>query len=242
MRLLAFILCALTMPQAFSAEFYIGGMYGKSNLNYDVEGLAYKKLADNQLASTINSAISLSGNKVSLSSDMISPYARLFAGVRLSRKFSLEIFYTRLRTFSLSANTELGSTSEYATTELKGYGYASADLTSIGTRVNGHLPIFDNTELVAGIGIARVTASVKSKYLVTGLASCSYSNVCQGSVSGSISGKESYSAIVVSPLFSFGVSHRFDDFSLRSEVEILGVPVNGLSVITFSSGIQYHFN
>ncbi len=259
------LLAAFIPTSALAGGGYIGGSYGISNLNYDTESIVYNEIATTKNAAAINFAVQQLGGDVKVSSDSSSPYSKIFAGYRVNKYFGLEVFSMQMQDYRVnvnmqasttistgtgSANNNVGAT---ATGQVKGTGVATANLSGYGIRLNGFIPVTKRMDVMVGFGIASVTSEVTSQYEVSGEASYNGDlnlNIAGESYTGNINDLEPFSESTsdtntitgISPVFALGAQYNLSkNWGVRGEAEIFGLPINGLSVITFSGGVQYMF-
>jgi len=265
------LLGALLTTAALAGGSYIGGVGGVSNLNYDTKGLVYKSLSDNDTGAGVNFLTRSMGGSVNITSDNVSPYTKLFIGHRFNRRFGIELFWIQMSPYRVNATLSAGTSVDggfgndengFGATvagNVNGSGEATADLRGFGARINGYLSLTKNLDVLVGTGVARVKTTVTTSYQVKG--NINYS----GNVDGTFNGSENvapaeYSNLVTggstfnrsevstetvsgfSPVFSIGLQYNIgDNFIVRGEAEMYGLPVNGLSVTTFSTGLIFKF-
>lgn len=166
----AIVVASLPVCSVYADGWYVGGMYGTSHLNYDVEKEAYKWLATD--GATYSSVLQLTDGKLGVDVDNSTTFSKFFIGHRFNKYFSVEVFRVDISNYvgnayaSTSVNANLSyddnaSTTGYAAGSLK--YKATADMEGPGVRINGHLPINNNWELLGGFSLIDATSTITTR-------------------------------------------------------------------------------
>lgn len=234
---------------------YFGTTYGKTILNYDLRGDAYEWLIKD--GKEYSSAVNLLGGNINVDATYQNSMNKIFYGYEFTKHFSLEVFYIQMQPFSLSASANVnphlsthvggGSSVINGDTYLNAnFNYnASIDLKGFGLKLVGTYPILNRISMIAGIGVMKGESTIKT--------SSSY-NVDYGydivspydslsdvrNLNESQNSQEEIDSWV--PVIGAGMLYRVTkEFSIRTEFERYGHPIDKLSIDVISVGLQYNF-
>jgi len=253
-RLICFLFLIISSSSQAN-EMYIGGVWGFSDLNYDLRGQAYEAIVTDPEIAQMNSVIQTLGGRVDVETEQSSTFRKLFFGYRFNKFIGLEVFHVRMHNYSISAEVDVNlnptaTGGNYAITSsgnVNALYSGTANFKGTGLRINGFFPASDSFDLMAGFGIMSAKSDVRSSYNIN--ATYDYSGIVSidetvgeysssGSLNESGYGQNETNGSV--PTFAIGILYRFsDNFTVRAELERFGHPIKNLSIDTIGIGLQY---
>lgn len=266
MKHVTIILALLMMisTNSIQAEIYIGKISGYSNLNYDIEATIWEEIGDDAELSQINGALQALGSGLDISTNTTSKYSKFFIGYNFSRHLSIEAFYLNNLKYSATAQTGFsgGNQINSGDSSFSFNGNISAratgiiNLQGVGLRINGMLPITNNLDFMTGVGLLQfktqniTRVNINGSYSYTGALITDIHPAINELVNVTTGGSNTYQTTdinvnnisFISPVLSVGLLYKLtNNFDIRSEFEIYGLPINGMSITILSIGGQYRF-